>query len=96
MPFGLLYPFRRAVILPDTEPDAAREVAGRICQTYPTLAGARGAGAGAAVSIGSAVYPDDGTTEDQLFRVADGRLYADRAAAARTVGRGSTRADEGL
>jgi diguanylate cyclase (GGDEF)-like protein len=58
-----------AVLLPGTGGDGAREAAERLA-----------AGAGIPISIGAATYGLDGHTADELGRVADAALYADKRA----------------
>ncbi|MHB8485292.1 MAG: GGDEF domain-containing protein [Candidatus Acidiferrales bacterium] len=60
-----------ALVLPETDTAAAREVANRICERVasdenePPIS----------VSAGVAVYPDDGPSVETLFEVADRELY---------------------
>jgi len=64
-----------AVILPQIDGAALVAVAERIragVESMPAPAG----GATVTISIGAAMYPDDGTAPDALFRAADERLYA--------------------
>lgn len=64
------------VLLPETGKDTALRVAGRILEQVeamevPSAAG----GIRVSLSIGLAAFPGDGSTLEQLFRVADQRLY---------------------
>ncbi len=60
------------LVLPETDSEAAQRVAERISERLrnddeePFLS----------VSMGTAIYPQDGTTIDELFGVADRTLYA--------------------
>jgi diguanylate cyclase (GGDEF)-like protein len=64
-----------AVILPQLDAPALAAIAERIRATIEAMP-APSDGAQVTVSIGAAMYPDDGTTPDALFRAADQRLYA--------------------
>jgi len=67
-----------AVILPQLDAPALAAIAERIramIEAMPAPAG----GAQVTVSIGAAMYPDDGNDADALFRAADERLYAAKA-----------------
>src|SRR4029077_9563241 len=64
-----------AVIVPQIDGAALAAIAERIragVESMPAPAG----GATVTISIGAAMYPDDGTASDALFRDADERLYA--------------------
>ena len=64
-----------AVIVPQIDGVALAAIAERIragVEAMPAPAG----GAQVTVSIGAAIYPEDGTTADALFHAADERLYA--------------------
>jgi len=66
-----------AVILPDTDPEAAAQVAERMSEAFAEGAfesEARGA-VPVAASIGVATYPRDGRTARALIAAADGALY---------------------
>ena len=63
-----------AVILPQTDVDGAVRIAERIRGAVEALP-APPDGAQVTVSIGAALYPDDGRTAEALFSVADERLY---------------------
>jgi diguanylate cyclase (GGDEF)-like protein len=68
-----------AVIVPQIDVIALAAIAERIrvnVEAMPAPAG----GAPVTVSIGAAIYPDDGAAADALFRAADERLYAAKAA----------------
>jgi diguanylate cyclase (GGDEF)-like protein len=68
-----------AVIVPQIDGVALIAIAERIragVEAMPAPAG----GARVTVSIGAAIYPDDGGTADALFRAADERLYAAKEA----------------
>ncbi|MBV8544198.1 MAG: diguanylate cyclase [Acidobacteria bacterium] len=64
-----------AVILPQIDAPALAAIAERIRSTIEAMPAPAG-GAQVTVSIGAAMYPDDGTAPDALFRAADERLYA--------------------
>jgi diguanylate cyclase (GGDEF)-like protein len=64
-----------AVILPQLDAPALAAIAERIRATIEAMPAPAG-GAQVTVSIGAAMYPDDGTAPDALFRAADERLYA--------------------
>jgi len=64
-----------AVILPQLDAPALAAIAERIRATIEAMAAPAG-GAQLTVSIGAAMYPDDGKVSDALFRAADERLYA--------------------
>jgi diguanylate cyclase (GGDEF)-like protein len=82
-----------AVILPQLDAPALAAIAERIRATIEAMPAPAG-GAQVTVSIGAALYPDDGTTADALFRAADGRLYAAKAGGRnRVVGVATVRAD---
>jgi diguanylate cyclase (GGDEF)-like protein len=64
-----------AVILPQLDAPALAAIAERIRASVEAMPAPVG-GAKVTISIGAAMYPDDGTAADALFRVADERLYA--------------------
>jgi diguanylate cyclase (GGDEF)-like protein/PAS domain S-box-containing protein len=61
-----------AVVLPETNAEAANLVAGRICESVADDAN----GPKLSVSVGLAVYPHDGETIEKLLRKADRALYS--------------------
>jgi diguanylate cyclase (GGDEF)-like protein len=63
-----------AVILPQIEAAALAMIAERVRVSVESMPAPAG-GAAVTVSIGAALYPEDGTTVDALFHVADERLY---------------------
>jgi diguanylate cyclase (GGDEF)-like protein/PAS domain S-box-containing protein len=64
-----------AVVLPETGPDAAKQVAQRICDNIAN----DGMGPLLSVSIGVAVYPHDGERIEALLRAADAAMYSMKA-----------------
>jgi len=64
-----------AVILPQIDAPALAAIAERIRATIEAMP-APDNGSKVTVSIGAAMYPDDGAKPDALFRAADERLYA--------------------
>jgi diguanylate cyclase (GGDEF)-like protein len=64
-----------AVILPQLDAPALAAIAERIRATIEAMP-APDNGAKVTVSIGAAMYPDDGKVSDALFHAADERLYA--------------------
>ncbi|HEV7488574.1 MAG TPA: diguanylate cyclase [Thermoanaerobaculia bacterium] len=64
-----------AVILPQLDAPGLAAIAERIRATIEAMTAPAG-GAQVTVSIGAAMYPDDGKVSDALFRAADERLYA--------------------
>jgi diguanylate cyclase (GGDEF)-like protein len=64
-----------AVILPQLDAPALAAIAERIRANIEAMPAPLG-GAQVTVSIGAAMYPDNGTAPDALFRAADERLYA--------------------
>jgi diguanylate cyclase (GGDEF)-like protein len=64
-----------AVIVPQIDPAALVAIAERIRESVEAMPAAAG-GATVTISIGAAIYPDDGATADALFHAADERLYA--------------------
>ena len=64
-----------AVILPQLDAPALAAIAERIRASVEAMPAPAG-GSQVTVSIGAAMYPDDGTAADALFRAADERLYA--------------------
>jgi diguanylate cyclase (GGDEF)-like protein len=67
-----------AVIVPQIDGAALVAIAERIRESVEALPAPAG-GAKVTISIGAAMYPDDGTAADALFRAADERLYAAKA-----------------
>ena len=65
-----------AVILPQLDAPALAAIAERIRASIEAMSAPAGGGAQVTVSIGAAMYPDDGNVPDALFRAADERLYA--------------------
>jgi diguanylate cyclase (GGDEF)-like protein len=63
-----------AAILPQVDVEALLVVAERVRTAIEALA-APSDGSKVTVSIGAAMYPDDGTTAEALFQAADERLY---------------------
>jgi diguanylate cyclase len=75
-----------AVILPEIDVAALAAVAERVREAVASLPASQ-EGATITVSAGSALYPVDGKTPEELFRVADERLYeAKRQGRNRVVG----------
>jgi diguanylate cyclase (GGDEF)-like protein/PAS domain S-box-containing protein len=64
-----------AVVLPETGPEAAKQVAQRICDNIAN----DGMGPLLSVSIGVAVYPRDGERIEALLRTADVAMYSMKA-----------------
>ncbi len=64
-----------AVVLPETDAEAANQVAQRICESIAN----DGMGPPLSVSIGVAVYPHDGERIEALLRKADVAMYAMKA-----------------
>jgi diguanylate cyclase (GGDEF)-like protein len=64
-----------AVILPQLDAPALAAIAERVRASIEAMPAPSG-GAQVTVSIGAAMYPDDGARADALFRAADERLYA--------------------
>jgi len=64
-----------AIILPQLDAPALAAIAERIRVSVEAMPAPAG-GSQVTVSIGSAMYPDDGAAADALFRAADERLYA--------------------
>ncbi len=62
------------LILPETDPDAARQVAQRISKRLAE----DGEEPKISVSIGMAVYPDDGETSNEILGAADRDLYREK------------------
>lgn len=79
-----------AVILPQTDPLSMHRVAERIRTGIETMPHAPER-TGITVSIGGAIFPVDGRTPEQLFKVADDRLYE-----AKERGRNCTVVPEGV
>jgi diguanylate cyclase (GGDEF)-like protein len=63
-----------AVIVPQIEPPALLAIAERIRTNVAAIPAPTG-GANVTISIGAAVYPDDGPAAEALFQAADARLY---------------------
>jgi two-component system cell cycle response regulator len=61
-----------ALVLPETNAKAANEVARRICESLAN----DGKGPKVSVSVGVAVYPENGETIEGLLCEADSKLYA--------------------
>ena len=61
-----------ALVLPETNAEAANRVAQRICESVAS----DGKGPNISVSVGLAVYPQDGETIERLLSQADSALYA--------------------
>jgi len=61
-----------ALILPETNEEAANQVARRICESVAN----DGKGPKLSVSVGIAVYPQDGETIESLLGQADSALYS--------------------
>jgi len=68
-----------AVIVPQIDGAALSAIAERVRENVEAMPAPAG-GAPVTVSIGAAMYPDDGAAADALFRAADERLYAAKAA----------------
>jgi diguanylate cyclase (GGDEF)-like protein len=69
------------LVLPETEFGAARRVADRISERLRT----DGDEPPVSVSIGIAVYPQDGTTIDELLGTADSALYREKGSSRRNL-----------
>jgi len=69
------------LVLPETELGAARRVADRISERLRT----DGDEPPVSVSIGIAVYPQDGTTIDELLGTADSALYREKGSSRRNL-----------
>jgi diguanylate cyclase (GGDEF)-like protein/PAS domain S-box-containing protein len=61
-----------ALVLPETNVEAANQVARRICESVAN----DGKGPKLSISVGAAIYPQDGDSIESLLREADSRLYA--------------------
>jgi len=61
-----------ALVLPETNAEAASLVARRICESLAN----DGSGPKISVSVGIAVYPQNGETIESLLREADSALYS--------------------
>jgi len=68
-----------AVIVPQIDVVALTAIAERIRTSVEAMPAPAG-GAQVTVSIGAAIYPEDGATADRLFHAADERLYAAKEA----------------
>ena len=77
-----------AVIVPQIDGATLTAIAERIRKNVEAMPAPAG-GAQVTVSIGAAIYPDDGTAADALFRAADERLYAAKGAGRNRVVAGS-------
>ena len=74
-----------AILLEGTvEPDAIAAVCQRILQSFGEAVSAEGRIVQVGISMGCAVYPRDGLTQSELYRVADKALYAAKAAGRNT------------
>jgi diguanylate cyclase (GGDEF)-like protein len=81
-----------AVIVPQVDAASLAAIAERVRANIEKLAAPKD-GASVTVSIGAALYPQDGADRETLFRTADERLYAAKAAGRnRVVGTSPTRA----
>lgn len=80
-----------AVILPQIDAPALAAIAERIRASVEAMPAPAG-GAQVTISIGAAMYPDDGTAADALFRAADDRLYAAKEGGRNRVGGPTARA----
>jgi diguanylate cyclase (GGDEF)-like protein len=81
-----------AVIVPQIDGAALAAIAERIRESVEAMPAPAG-GAMLTVSVGAAIYPDDGAAADALFRAADERLYAAKAGGRnRVVGPAALRA----
>jgi diguanylate cyclase (GGDEF)-like protein len=60
-----------ALVLPETNAEAARLVAQRICESVAN----DGKGPKLSISVGSAIYPQGGDSVESMFREADLELY---------------------
>ena len=76
-----------ALLLPSTEMDGARELGERLAHGLCERSSDLGFTVG--LSVGAAAYDSDGRTLDELLRVADDRLYAEKRI--RAAARGSAR-----
>lgn len=81
-----------AVIVPQVDAPALAAIAERVRANVERLAAPKD-GAPVTVSIGGALFPLDGADRETLFRTADERLYAAKAAGRNRVVLGSTRRD---
>ena len=70
-----------ALILPETDADAAHDVARRVAERLAS----DGEAPAISVSTGVAVYPQEGDTIEQLFRAADEALYARKGKGGRRI-----------
>jgi two-component system, cell cycle response regulator len=61
-----------AVVLPETNAREAHQVARRVCESVANDSN----GPKLSVSVGVAVYPQDGDTIEKLLRAADSALYS--------------------
>lgn len=79
-----------ALILPDTDHDAAEVLADRLLEAFrsTTFAGGGHAPVPIGASIGIAAYPADGRTPTELLAVADASLYAAKASGGGRLGPG--------
>ena len=60
-----------ALVLPETNAEAARLVAQRICDSVAN----DGKGPKLSISVGAAIYPQGGDSVESMFREADSDLY---------------------
>jgi len=72
-----------AVVLPETDDAAAKQVAQRICDSIAD----DGMEPALSVSIGVAVYPQDGESIESLLRTADVAMYSMKASKQKAYGR---------
>jgi diguanylate cyclase (GGDEF) domain len=85
-----------AVIVPQIDDAALAAIAERIREGVEAMPAPSG-GAQVTISIGAAIYPDDGSEPDALFRAADERLYeAKRAGRNRVVVGGAVAGSRGV
>lgn len=77
------------VLLPETTGQAAHKVAERIAQSIADLSPTHGE-VQATVSIGIALYPSDGATQDELFHRADGAMLEAKRVGGNRIRRAAT------
>src|SRR5467141_2314047 len=80
-----------AVVLPETDAQAANQVAQRICDSIAN----DGMGPVLSVSIGVAVYPHDGESIETLLHAADAAMYSMKAAKHKLLDAGKQRRSNG-
>ena len=68
------------VLLPSVGGEEAETIALRICRSLDTSWTLGSGNISASVSVGVALYPDAGSTPDELLRSADGALYKAKSA----------------